>query len=235
MKTLNNKLFLLLIILIITSCGASSNYNQTELSDDVIVKKIRDGYSIIPKCYEMTRGLIFYPGGLVKPDAYIPILVRIADESQIAIFIKDMPFNLAVLNQNGADKILKEYNYIDKWYIAGHSLGGVIAASYVHANPNIFEGLMLWASYPMDKKPLNSYKIDVISITGSLDGLVEKDKIISSKKLLPKQTVFIEIEGGNHAQFGSYGKQKGDNDAAISEKEQHILVSKIINDFLGGN
>jgi hypothetical protein len=34
--------------------------------------------------------------------------------------------------------------------------------------------------------------------------------------LLPPDTTRVEIMGGNHAQFGWYGKQPGDNDATIS-------------------
>jgi len=30
----------------------------------------------------------------------------------------------------------------------------------------------------------------------------------------------MTIEGGNHAQFGSYGPQPGDNEATISAQEQ---------------
>lgn len=39
-----------------------------------------------------------------------------------------MPFKLAILNRKGANDILDRYNYIDNWYIGGHSLGGVMAA-----------------------------------------------------------------------------------------------------------
>ncbi len=40
------------------------------------------------------------------------------------------------------------------------------------------------------------------------------------------------IEGGNHAQFGNYGKQKGDSDAAISWEEQQNIAVEAIRDFL---
>ena len=40
------------------------------------------------------------------------------------------------------------------------------------------------------------------------------------------------IEGGNHAQFGNYGKQKGYRDATISREEQQDIAVEAIKDFL---
>lgn len=42
----------------------------------------------------------------------------------------------------------------------------------------------------------------------------------------------IKIEGGNHAQFGNYGKQKGDLDATITAETQQNITVKAIADFL---
>ena len=42
----------------------------------------------------------------------------------------------------------------------------------------------------------------------------------------------IKIEGGNHAQFGNYGKQKGDIDATITAKEQQNITVEAIIDFI---
>ena len=46
------------------------------------------------------------------------------------------------------------------------------------------------------------------------------DKVVEGRDLLPEGSVEICIEGGNHAQFGSYGEQKGDGQATISGEEQ---------------
>ena len=96
-----------------------------------------------------------------------------AIRSYYAIFIKKMPFDLAVLNPNGAKNILEDYNYIKTWYIGGHSLGGVMAASYVYENQGTFKGLILFASYPVEKKSLKDTNLKVLSILGSNDGLVD--------------------------------------------------------------
>ena len=51
------------------------------------------------------------------------------------------------------------------------------------------------------------------------------EKITQSKDLLPASTTFVEIDGGNHAQFGSYGEQSGDNPAEISADEQTNIAA----------
>jgi hypothetical protein len=57
-----------------------------------------------------------------------------------------------------------------------------------------------------------------------LDGLSKPDRITSSAALLPSGTVFVAIEGGNHAQFGWYGDQSGDNPATISREDQQEQI-----------
>ena len=108
------KLILLIIISLILSCSSSLKDGE-EFLENVTVSEIRKAYSIIPNCYEMDKALIFYPGGLVEPKAYIPLAVLLADQLNIAVFIQKMPFNLAIFGSNRADIILAEYDYIDTW------------------------------------------------------------------------------------------------------------------------
>ena len=42
------------------------------------------------------------------------------------------------------------------------------------------------------------------------------------------------IEGGNHCQFGSYGFQKGDNEATVSHEQQIATTVGLIVDFIRG-
>ena len=93
-----------------------------------------------------------------------------------------------------------------------------MAAKYASENSNI-KGVIFYASYPQGDE-LKDSNIEVTSIYGSLDGVADLEKIIGSKDLLPTSTTFVEITGGNHAQFGSYGEQSGDNPAEISADEQ---------------
>ncbi|MBN2618951.1 MAG: alpha/beta hydrolase [Spirochaetales bacterium] len=225
--------YLTFILLIITfSCSSKPNFSNESIPEKISVTRTKSGYMINPLCYDMKTGFIFYPGGLVEAEAYIPQMSKIALESNIAVFIVKMPLNLAVFNQNGAKKVLKEFDYINDWYIGGHSLGGVMATSYLQKNPSVFSGLILMASYPTEKMSISNLNIKVLSIKGSDDGLVLNSDIDSSKYLLPKDTIYITIPGGNHAKFGSYGEQKGDNPGTISEFEQHQQVSIAVKQFL---
>ena len=63
----------------------------------------------------------------------------------------------------------------------------------------------------------------------SKDGVIKFENLIESKDKLPEDTTYVEIEGANHAQFGDYGKQKGDYDALISEEKQlNITLNSIV-------
>ena len=225
-------IFIGIFFILTISCSVKAMYNESYLSDKVVVLDFNNYYSIIPICYEMDRAIIFYPGGLVEPDAYIPIAALMAEEINIAVFIQKMPMNLAVLGSRRADEILDEYNYIDKWYMGGHSLGGVMAASYIWDNPDPFDALFLVASYPMEKKSLRDSHIPVLSISGSEDGVINKKKLAASNELLPNDVLFQEIIGANHSQFGSYGKQKEDNEPLITEYNQQYEVVYLIKYFL---
>jgi hypothetical protein len=74
----------------------------------------------------------------------------------------------------------------------------------------------------------------VITLHGSQDGLATPAKIEASRPLLPSDTQFITIEGGNHAQFGWYGLQDGDGTASISREDQQSQAVNAVVKFLQG-
>ena len=163
--------------------------------------------------------LIFYPGAKVEASAYAPLLRRLAEEGMDAALV-EMPFRLAFFGMNKADTILKEHSYA-RWYVGGHSLGGAIAASYAASHGEELEGLILFAAYPT--KQLDEDLLEII-IYGSEDGVLKMDKVAEGRVFAPKDYLEYVIEGGNHAQFGSYGPQKGDGEARISAEEQIQLT-----------
>ena len=103
-------------------------------------------------------------------------------------------------------------------------LGGAMAANYVHSNPEAAHGLVLWAAYPTASGDLSGYQLAASSIYGTRDGLATLDEINASRPLLPPDTQWVDIEGVNHAQFGWYGPQAGDNEPAISREEQQAQI-----------
>ncbi|MCE1195304.1 alpha/beta hydrolase [bacterium] len=172
-----------------------------------------------------SAGFIFYPGGNVDWRAYAPSAREIA-RAGFLVVIAPMPLNLAVFDANAADSIIAAFPNIGRWAIGGHSLGGVMAARYAGRRGGKVAGLILWASYPAKSDDLSKSPLRVASISGARDGLSTPAKIAASRALLPPSTIWTVIEGGNHAQFGWYGPQKGDNEAAIApEAQQDAIVA----------
>jgi hypothetical protein len=162
-------------------------------------------------------GFIFYPGGKVDYRAYAPLLQLIAAKGYF-VAVVPVPLNLAFFDVNAAARVEAAYPEIQNWFVGGHSLGGVAASSYAASHEEI-RGVVFWASYPADDS-LKTKNIPAVSIYGTNDGLATGDKLDASRALLLPDTKFVAIEGGNHAQFGSYGPQAGDNAATISPEEQ---------------
>jgi pimeloyl-ACP methyl ester carboxylesterase len=194
------------------------------LESDSRVEVSQDRWLVFqPTVVQPEVGLILYPGGRVDPRAYAPPARAIAEGGYL-VAIVPMPLNLAVLSPDRAVHVIDAHPEIERWAIGGHSLGGAMAARFVYQNPNQAAGLVLWASYPAEGNDLSRYDLQVVSIYASRDGLAEEGQVLASRELLPDSTRWVLIEGGNHAQFGWYGPQSGDNPAAVSREEQMSQV-----------
>ena len=190
-----------------------------------------DKWIVFEPVEETGTGLIFYPGGLVEPTAYSPILHKISQEG-VLVIITPMPLNLAIFNTGAANAVIDAYPQISTWILAGHSLGGAAAAIYAENNPERIDGLALWDSYPPDSSDLSDNNISVISIYGTTNNYPNTDNFNDKRHLLPADTLFVGIEGASHAQFGDYGPQKGDVVASLSLGEQHEQVTDIMLNFI---
>jgi alpha-beta hydrolase superfamily lysophospholipase len=152
--------------------------------------------------------------------------------------------NPAILNDDAIDDIRKKYademTMVDAldWYLAGHSLGGVAAADYLadrarHEEKDLvagFKGLILCASYPADS--LADTNLRLLSILGSNDGVINKDKYEEAKALWPENSTERVIEGGIHSYFGSYGIQEGDGEPQITNLQQLDMTARIIHEWI---
>lgn len=235
------RIFTALILAVCMSLGglylyASDYYRaDAEMTEaflpDVLVEKrdLSDGsIAFIPT--EYTVGIIFYPGGKVEYTAYEPLMLALAEKGILTVLVK-MPLNLAVLKSGAADGIPEELPGVEKWYMAGHSLGGSMAASYISKNTEKFDGLILLAAY--STADLSGSGIEVASIYGSLDGVMNREKYEEYKSNLPSDLHEVVIDGGNHAGFGMYGEQKNDGIAALTNAEQIGTTADIILEFVG--
>lgn len=202
------------------------------MSDEAVTVRVENGWLIFePTAGPPSTAFIFYPGGKVDHRAYAPMLQAVAQEGYLAA-TTDMPLNLAFFGINKADDLVAGFPDVDRWIIGGHSLGGVAAARYARTNPAVIDGLALWASLAANSDSLADREdLAVVSIYGTNDGLLHPEEIEGARELLPPQTMFVPIEGGNHAQFGWYGEQSGDNVAAIdrlTQQEQIIAATLLV-------
>ena len=173
-----------------------------------------------------SKALVFYPGAKVESAAYAPLMLRISKQG-IDCFLAEMPFNFAILGSNTADAFTSAYAY-DSWIMAGHSMGGFIAANYAIAHADTISGIALLASYatsPVDER------LSLCSIYGSLDGCLDWAEYEAKQTNWPTRFEEVVIEGGNHAQYGDYGQQSGDNEATMSAEEQQEATAQAIADF----
>ena len=166
-----------LVVLVAVLAGAFAWYVQPQpvlpeataslaSTPEVTFTDAPDGLEWAPAGATPTTGLIVYPGGKVPPEAYGPAAQAIAAEGYLAV-ITPMPFNLAVFDIDAADRVRAAHPEIDTWVIAGHSLGGSMAAQHVANRPDAYDGLAFWAAYAATD--LSALDLAASSIYGTLD------------------------------------------------------------------
>ena len=196
-------------------------------SDAVEVKAMDKGWLLDGPGTE--AALVFYPGGKVESTAYLPLLTALAEDG-VDCFLVKMPLNMAFMDLNAAAAVQADYAY-DRWYVGGHSLGGAMAAVYAAEHGEGLSGLILLAAYAT--KPLDQH-LAVLELHGSEDGVLNRKKLEEGKQYLPASALSEELPGGNHAQFGDYGLQKGDGVARVSRAEQTAWAAERIEGLILG-
>ena len=217
------------LVLAVTACLTllfgykAQNPETLLLSDDTVaVSAVKTGWLFDGAGED--DALIFYPGALVEPAAYAPLLRALAAEG-VDCFLVKMPLNLAVLSPNKAERVRKDYAYT-RWFFAGHSLGGAMAAQYASKHTQAPAGLFLLGAYTA--KDLTGVSFPVVYIYGSEDGVLNRKKLTKGFALSPDTMREVELDGGNHAQFGAYGPQRGDGTASITPEAQQQTTARVI-------
>ena len=223
----------IIIVFILIACFAIFYVNDYYHADKIAIDSLNanDNVSVVKTSNGLLldgpgndTALIFYPGAKIEYTAYAPMFKDLSEKG-IDCYLVEMPFNLAILGQNSADEIIDSGNY-SHYFISGHSLGGAMAASYVNST-NKTDGLILFASYSTCKieKP-------VLSIYGSEDKVLNKEKYSDSINFIDDNLTELEIKGANHAQFAYYGNQSGDGVAKISASSQQKQSASAIMEFI---
>lgn len=219
----------IIVSLVILSIGAfliyASDYYR---ADDTAINALKtdsvtqagDRLIIVSPDTPANTAMMFYPGAKVEYFAYLPLMEKIKDSTGIMCILVKMPFNMAIFDPDAAEEVMEQFPEIANWYIAGHSMGGAMASDYASNNQDKVKGLILlgayiYGDYPEDK---------ALTIYGSFNTSV-------AEKINYTQNIVV-IKGGNHAQFGNYGKQKGDVDATISSEEQQSIAAEAIKNFI---
>lgn len=220
-------------VLLVSACGlyASDYYRAEETAvattEAVSVEITEDRAVFVPEKPE--AGLIFYPGGKVEFIAYAPLMAKLAEQNVLCVLLK-MPLNLAVLDIDAAEGIPETFPDVENWYLAGHSLGGSMAASFAGKSANTYDGLILLAAY--STADLTDTDLKVCSLYGDRDGVLNMEKYNQYRSNLPEDTVELVLEGGNHAGFGSYGAQEGDGASTLASGQQLQWTADTIADFI---
>lgn len=201
----------------------SDYYRAEEVALEVLAQDsgitVQDNLTILSPTSPADTAIIFYPGAKVEAEAYLPLLDQIRQTGVTCILVH-MPFHMAIFDADAAEKVMEQFPDIQHWYMAGHSMGGAMASKFASDHPNEVEGLILMGAYLYGDYPEEK----TLTIYGSLNQSVE-DHIDYTQNI-------VEIQGGNHAQFGNYGAQKGDLPAEISAQEQQAQTVTAIEAFL---
>ena len=204
----------------------SDYYRAEDVALEVLAQDsgipVQDNLTILSPSSPTDTAIIFYPGAKVEAEAYLPLLDQIR-QTGVACILVHMPFHMAIFDSDAAEAVIAQFPEFQHWYIAGHSMGGAMASKFASDHPDQVDGLILMGAYIYGDYPDEK----TLTIYGSLNQSVE-DHIDYTENI-------VEIEGGNHVQFGNYGPQKGDLPATISAEEQQAQTVAAIEAFLSEN
>ena len=170
-------------------------------SDSAVTISEGDYFVFSPTDSTPTTGLIFYPGGECDERGYAETLRAIADQGYLVVLVP-MPLQMAFLGINKADAVMAEYPDITNWVIAGHSLGGSMAAEYAANNAAKLAGLILWDSYSASDLTGSDLRVKMIYRSDATGDTPEMYAPHLNK--LPEDTEYVPIDGGTHLNFGRF-------------------------------
>ena len=188
-----------------------------------------DGIVLTPASGATGTGLVFLAGAHIDPAAYAYKLSGLADAG-VTIVIARPILNLAILDWRPLRTFTGLAPGVGTWYVGGHSLGGVRACQYAKDDYSV-AGVVLVGSYCA--ADLSKSSIPVLSVAGSRDGLSTQTKIRDAARLLPVDAQFVEIQGADHASFGDYGPQAGDNPATASGVSVRSQLTTVVLTLVG--
>lgn len=186
---------------------------------------------ITPIGRDVSTLLILYPGGLVRPQAY-EWLGRALTARGVQTIIPVFPLDLAVTGVNRADAVIARFGQGRRVVIAGHSLGGAMAAQYAAGHADTLAGLILMAAYPAGNVSLTGSSIPVLSLLAEEDRVADETAVRGGLTRLPADATLTVIPGAVHAFFGRYGPQKGDGIPTVTRAQAESSIVQAVTAFL---
>jgi len=241
------------VVLLAAGCSYQPLFSPGDIGTGVKITENRRTIEIMPSTGEVSAtGLLFYPGGLVDSHVYNEVLADFTGAAYVFTVVVKMPGNLAVFDINAGLSVIPDYPEINRWIIAGHSLGGSMAASVVKGNPDAFEGLIFMDSYPADSASLADWSGAVLSLYSSIEKVSDPERMERTLDLIPpatwltnedrtypadktNYTVIHQIDGGSHSFFGTYGPQAGDYTPTVTREAFHAEVVDYMSEFFTEN
>lgn len=172
--------------------------------------------------------LVLYPGGLVRPQAY-EWLGRALAAHGVQTVIPEFFADLAVTGKDRADALIDRYAAGRPVVLAGHSLGGAMAADYAARNGDRLAGLVLLAAYPAEGVDLSGNSFGALSLLAEHDTVASADKVREGVSREGPGSRLEVIPGAVHAFFGRYGPQAGDGVPTVNRADaEAAIVEKIV-------
>jgi len=225
--------FGILFILWMANSFRAHGFDRSILESDskITIAETDQFITFRPNASSQPVGLIFFPGGMVQPEAYAPLLRTIAEQGY-NVFIVKLPFGSAPLQSQETYVMEQALEIIDinasvqYWVVGGHSRGAAIASRFAVLHGGSFDGLLLiGTSHPKEAAfNLSNSNLAVTKIYAANDGLASPPEVEVNAIYLPETTHWVFIDGGNHSQFGYFGTLLGDNAATISRAQQQELT-----------
>jgi pimeloyl-ACP methyl ester carboxylesterase len=203
------------------------------VSDNQLVVEVGDWIVMTPVNGPLKAGLVFYHGAESDPRIYARPLRAIAEQGYLVVAIT-MPRYLAVMAPSMADKVLAEYPEIDTWVVAGHSMGGAMAAKYAFENPEKVSGLLLWDAYPPADVDLNKVPVTVAQIYRTDAEGIAPESFRNARHLIPDNALLTPIPEGEHTYFGDYvlASHRPVPDTPLTIDEQQVQIIQASLEFL---
>jgi dienelactone hydrolase len=172
-------------------------------SDSAVEVSLDDWLVMTPKNTPNGIGIVVYPGAHCDIRGYAPVLKEIAAAGYLVV-VPEMPFDFSIFAPDRADEVRAAYPEIEHWVIAGHSLGGAMAARYAQLNQDNLAGLIVFDSYPPKSNSLADSELPILLFERVRDDGSRDQKFIDNDELFPEDVPRIMIPGGQHMYYGSF-------------------------------